>query len=158
VGPPCGEFFLNIKDCYERPLVLLAAGVGVTPILSILKTAVESMPEREIVFIHGCLNEGVQPFKSMIDELAKSHSKLKIHYCYSDLETEDVKRESNASTGLVDAELIESLVPDRDADYYFCGPKPFMINIYQDLLKWGIPGNQVHFEFFGPREELEQGS
>ena len=41
------------------------------------------------------------------------------------------------------------------ADYYFCGPKPFMVNIYHELLKWGIPGSQVHFEFFGPRQELE---
>jgi nitric oxide dioxygenase len=47
-------------------------------------------------------------------------------------------------------------VPSRHADYYFCGPKPFMVNIYHELLAWGIPGNQVHFEFFGPREELER--
>lgn len=155
IGPPCGEFFLNLNDRHERPLVLLAAGVGITPILSIMKSAVESMPEREIIFVHGCLNEDVQPFKAVIDELAEKHSKLKIHYRYSDPETENTKREGDCSTGFVDAELIESIVPDRHADYYFCGPKPFMVNIYQDLLKWGILGNQVHFEFFGPKEELE---
>jgi nitric oxide dioxygenase len=60
------------------------------------------------------------------------------------------------TTGLVDAALIESLVPDRDADYYFCGPKPFMVQIYHQLLNWGIPPAQVHFEFFGPRQELEK--
>lgn len=158
IGPPCGEFFLNVKDLHERPLVLLAAGVGITPILSILNTAVEAMPKREIIFVHGCLNEDVQPFKDTIDELARNHPKLKIHYRYSDPETEGAKREGDCSTGFVDAELIESLVPDRHADYYFCGPKPFMVNIYQDLLKWGIPGNQVHFEFFGPKEELEQAA
>ena len=47
------------------------------------------------------------------------------------------------------------LAPRKDCDYYFCGPKPFMAAIYQQLLAWGIPGSQVHFEFFGPREELE---
>lgn len=155
IGPPCGEFFLNIKDRHERPLVLLAAGVGVTPILGILKSAIEAMSEREIIFVHGCLNEEVQAFKNTIDKLAQDHPKLKVHYRYSEPETENAKRLDNCSTGFVDAELIESLVPDRHADYYFCGPKPFMINIYQDLLKWGIPGSQVHFEFFGPREELQ---
>lgn len=155
IAPPCGEFFLNIKDQHERPLALLAAGVGITPILSILKTALEAMPDRDIIFIHGCLSEEVQPFKKTIDELAQKHPKLKVHYCYSDPENAGVTREGNCSTGFVNAELIESLVPDRHADYYFCGPKPFMVNIYQDLLKWGIPGSQVHFEFFGPREELE---
>ena len=42
------------------------------------------------------------------------------------------------------------------ADYYFCGPKPFMVNVYQGLVSWAVPASQVHFEFFGPREELEQ--
>lgn len=156
VGPPCGEFFLNINDQHERPLVLLAAGVGITPMFSIMKSALESMPERQVIFVHGCLNEDVQPFKKVIDNLSEKHQNLKIHYRYSDPETDGIKRENNCSTGFVDAKLIESFVPDRQADYYFCGPKPFMINIYQDLLKWGIPSNQVHFEFFGPREELTQ--
>jgi nitric oxide dioxygenase len=57
---------------------------------------------------------------------------------------------------LVDGPLIESLIPGRDADYFFCGPKPFMVNIYHQLLEWGIPASQVHFEFFGPRQELER--
>jgi len=156
IGPPCGEFFLNINDKHERPLVLLAAGIGITPILSILKSAIDAMPDREIIFVHSCLNENVQPFKATIDELAEKHTRLKIRYRYSDPETEGVKREGNCSTGFVDAELIESLVPDCHADYYFCGPKPFMANIYQDLLKWCIPDNQIHFEFFGPKEELQQ--
>ncbi len=155
IGSPCGEFFLNVNDRHERPLVLLAAGVGITPILSILKTAIEAMPEREIIFVHGCLNEEVQPFKAALDDLARAHSNLTAHYRYSDPEGDCAKREGSCSTGFVDAQLIESLVPKRQADYYFCGPKPFMINIYQDLLKWGIPASQVHFEFFGPREELD---
>jgi nitric oxide dioxygenase len=156
IAPPCGEFFLNVKDRPERPLVLLAAGIGITPILSILKSVLDANQDRQINLIHGCLNEDVQPFKSTIDALAKKHSNLAAHYRYSDTENPKVKREGNCSTGFVDAELIESLVPERNADYYFCGPKPFMINIYQDLLEWGIPESQVHFEFFGPREELEQ--
>ena len=60
------------------------------------------------------------------------------------------------SEGRIDAELIESLVPGRDADYYFCGPKPFMIDIYHQLLTWGIPASQARFEFFGPRQDLER--
>lgn len=158
IAPPCGEFFLNVNDQHERPLVLLAAGVGITPILSILKTALETMPDREVVIIHGCLNEDTQAFKDTIDRLSHSHPNLTAHYRYSDPESNNTKREGDCSTGFVNAKLIESLVPERNADYYFCGPKPFMINIYQDLLKWGIPAPQVHFEFFGPREELEKAA
>ena len=58
--------------------------------------------------------------------------------------------------GLIDAELLEDMLPERDADYYFCGPKPFMVGIYHNLLKWGIPASQVHFEFFGPRQRCRR--
>ncbi len=153
VAPPCGEFFLDITEKHERPLVLLAAGVGITPIMSILLATLDAMPEREIIFIHGSLNEDVQAFKNVVDTLAQKHSKLKVHYRYSDSST--LERTGTASTGLINAELIESFLPGRDADYYFCGPQPFMVGIYHDLLKWGIPPAQVHFEFFGPRQELE---
>ncbi|MEQ1790329.1 MAG: NO-inducible flavohemoprotein, partial [Rickettsiales bacterium] len=156
IGAPCGEFFLNTNDKHERPLILMAAGIGITPILSILKTAIEAMPEREIVIIHGCLNEEVQAFKSTLDELSEKHSKLTVHHRYSDQAKNNVKREGNTSTGFVDAKLIESLAPTRHADYYFCGPKQFMVGIYHELLTWGIPASQVHFEFFGPRQELEK--
>ena len=155
IGPPCGEFFLNVKDRHERPLVLLAAGIGITPIMSILKTTLAAMPDREIILIHGCLNDDVQPFKPFIDQLATKHPNLKAHYRYSDMTPDQVGSDENCSAGFVDADLIESLIPSRHADYYFCGPKPFMVNIYQDLLVWGIPASQVHFEFFGPREELD---
>ena len=156
LAPPCGEFFLNVKDRHERPLVLLAAGIGITPILSILKSVLDTKQHREIIFVHGCLNEDVQPFKTTIDNLADKHPNLTVHYRYSDAENSAIKREGNCSTGFINAELIESFVTERHADYYFCGPKPFMVGIYQDLLKWGIPATQVHFEFFGPREELTQ--
>lgn len=158
VAPPCGEFFLDISEKHPRPLVLLAAGVGITPVMSILLTAVEEMPEREIVFIHGILNEDVQAFKKVLQELTHTHPKLKAHYRYSDPAKPGVERNGNASTGFITAELIESLLPGRDADYYFCGPQPFMVSIYHELLKWGIPPAQVHFEFFGPRQELEKAA
>lgn len=154
ISPPCGEFFLDVTEKHVRPLVLLAAGVGITPIMSILLAALDSMAGREIIFIHASLNEDVQAFKGVIDALQRDYPNLKAYHRYSD----DGARTGNASTGFITAELIESLLPGRDADYYFCGPQPFMVNIYHGLLKWGIPAPQVHFEFFGPRQELEKAA
>lgn len=154
IASPCGEFFLDLTEKHERPLVLLAAGVGITPVFSMLLSALEAMPEREIIFIHGSLNEESQAFKKVIDDLATKHSNLKIHYRYSN-HVSGISSDGNVDAGYIDAALIESKVPQHDADYYFCGPQPFMINIYHELLAWGIPASQVHFEFFGPRQELE---
>jgi len=152
IAPPCGEFFLDVTEKHDRPLVLLAAGVGITPIMSILLAALDAMGNRRIIFIHASLNENVQAFKSTVDGLEVKHPNLRAYHRYSDVGT----RTGNASTGFVTAELIESLVPERNADYYFCGPQAFMVGVYHDLLKWGLPASQVHFEFFGPRQELEK--
>lgn len=122
-----------------------------------LQTAVETMQNREIIFIHGILKPELQPFKKVIDELAEKHSNLKIHYRYSDIKNPKVlNNDKNSSVGLIDAELIESMVTQRNADYYFCGPKIFMMNIYLELMMWGIPASQVHLEFFGPLQELKK--
>jgi len=145
---------LDLTEKHERPLVLLAAGVGITPVFSMLLSALEAMPGRQVIFIHGSLNEASQAFKKVIDDLAIKHSNLKIHYRYSN-PINDISSDGNVDTGYIDAALIESKVPQRDADYYFCGPQPFMVKIYHELLTWGIPASQVHFEFFGPRQELE---
>lgn len=150
IAPPCGEFFLDVTEKHDRPLVLLAAGVGITPIMSILLAALDVRGNRRIIFIHASLNEDVQAFKSVVDGLEARHPNLRAYHRYSDAGT----RTGNASTGFVTAELIESLVPERNADYYFCGPQAFMVSVYHDLLKWGLPASQVHFEFFGPRQEL----
>jgi nitric oxide dioxygenase len=114
------------------------------------------MPGRPVYFIHAALNSRTHAFRDTVDALAKSHSNLTAHYRYSEPTNEDRAEGFCDSEGFVDGELIESLLQDRDADYYFCGPKPFMMNIYHQLLEWGIPGNQVHLEFFGPRQDLEK--
>jgi nitric oxide dioxygenase len=119
-------------------------------------TALGAMPGREIILIHGCLNKDVQPFKDTIDTLNTKHSNLTVHYRYSDAENGEDKTGDNCSGGFVDAALIENLVPSRHADYYFCGPKPFMVNIFQTLKGWQVPDTQMHFEFFGPLQNLQK--
>lgn len=154
IAPPCGEFFLDLTESHDRPLVLLAAGVGITPITSILVSALEATPQRSIVLVHAALNEDVQAFKATFDHLAASNANLRVFYRYSDTG----KRSGNASTGFVTADYLKSILGTPDADYYFCGPHPFMVSIYHDLLTWGIPASQVHFEFFGPRQELSSAA
>ncbi len=156
VGPPCGEFFIDLEARHDRPLVLLAAGIGITPIMSIAKAALEAMPGRRVILVHACLHEGVQAFRGALDDLAKKYANLTVRYCYSEATPQGVSRRPDAISGMINADVIESAIPERNADYYFCGPKTFMVGIYHQLLEWGIPPAQVHFEFFGPRQELER--
>ncbi len=73
----------------------------------------------------------------VIRDLAARHPNLKTHFRYNEAMDEDLSNAGPDSEGLIDAELLESLLPGRDADYDFCGPKPFMMGIYHNLLDWG---------------------
>ncbi len=158
VGPPCGEFFLDLTEKHQRPLVLISAGVGITPTMSMLLSVLEAMPKRPVFFIHAALNGRTHAFRDAIRDLADRHPNLTTHVRYSEPTAEDRAAGACDSEGFVDGPLIESLIPGRDADYFFCGPKQFMVNIYHQLLEWGIPATQVHLEFFGPKQELQKPS
>lgn len=155
VGPPCGGFVLNLDADHERPLVLLAGGVGITPIMSMLLTALEETPNRNISLIYCSVNEKAQAFKKGLDELAVRHANFTLHHRYSEQPAAGQVSAQNASIGFITPDLIDEVAPTRQADYYFCGPKPFMAGVYQILNVWGIPDHQLHYEFFGPQEELE---
>ncbi len=155
IGSPCGEFFLKTEKVSKRPLVFLAAGVGITPILSMLKTVLSKAPDRDVTLIYGSLNENVQAFRDTIKTMVDTYDHLKVYNRYSDPEDIKLKRNGHSSTGFIDVNFISSCVEEKNSDYYFCGPKPFMINVYNTLLSWNVNREQIHLEFFGPREELE---
>ncbi|MGI6187212.1 MAG: nitric oxide dioxygenase, partial [Brevibacillus sp.] len=58
--------------------------------------------------------------------------------------------------GFIDLPWLQSILPDNNADFYFCGPVPFMKNVYQALKDWGVPEERIHFEFFGPKGSLSE--
>lgn len=154
IGPPCGEFLLDPEVQSGKPLVLLSAGVGITPVFAMLESVVRAQPQRKVIFIHAALNGRTHAFRDAVLSLAEAYPNVSTHFRYSDPQPGETGHDSE---GFIDAELIESLIPGRDCEFYFCGPKPFMVAIYQQLLEWGIPGSQVHFEFFGPKEALVAG-
>lgn len=153
VGPPCGEFVLDPAQASGDPLVLLAGGVGITPILTMAKAALKAQPNRHVVLVHGITDEKAQAFKRPLEELAKSHDNLKLRFRYS--VTAPAAASAHSSTGLVDEAFIEALVPQFKGDFYFCGPEAFMATIYQTLQSHAVPASNINFEFFGPKQALE---
>lgn len=144
---PSGDFVLNDHD---RPLVLLSGGVGITPTLSMLATALAS--GREVFFLHGAINSRHHAFRDHVDALAAGHPSLHVHYLYSDPLADDQAHGS----GFYDQQVLDSLLPeDRDVDVYFLGPKPFMQGIRKALKALGIAECNMHFEFFGPLEDID---
>ncbi|WDE08563.1 NO-inducible flavohemoprotein [Thalassomonas viridans] len=144
--PPCGDFTLRKNN---KPLVLLTGGVGITPAISMLNS--EAGSGRDIRFIHAALDSNVHAFKAHVDQLASKHEHISPLYVYSNPQEHCRPH----ATGFITEELIARQLPeDRDVEFYFLGPVPFMKAALKIAKNLGLPESQVHYEFFGPSEEL----
>lgn len=145
--PPAGDFVLRASD---KPLVLITAGVGITPALTMVEAARES--GRPIHFIHYARHGGVHAFKQWIETQSQAYPQISYRFCYSAPRDQDRPHDQ----GVISREqLAEWLPEERDLDAYFLGPKPFMAQVKRHLQALGVPTDQCHCEFFGPASELD---
>ena len=154
VGPPCGEFILKPAGDRSRSLVLISAGVGITPLLSMLHAASERRDERDILFIHAAVNGDSHAFRREVLQLADEHPNVRVHFRYSNPTPQDRLQELADSEGFVDADLLKTLLSERRGEFYLCGPKPFMSDVSAALTTLGVPKSDVSYEFFGPLQDL----
>ena len=150
---PAGDFVLEEK---EIPAVLISGGVGQTPMVSMLNTIVEQQPEREVIFIHGALNSQLHALRGEVEQVAKDHAGVKNYVAYSEPTVDDREAKNYDKEGFIDLNWLKSVIPNNGADFYFCGPVPFMKAVYSALVEWGVAAENIHFEFFGPASQLEE--
>ncbi|WP_295473442.1 NO-inducible flavohemoprotein [uncultured Pseudomonas sp.] len=144
--PPAGDFALEAST---RPLVLISAGVGITPTLAMLEAALPT--GRPITFIHSARNGSLQAFRPWLEEQQRQHPQLRLHFCYSQPQAGD----RFDAQGRLCQEVLASWLPeDRNLDAYFLGPAGFMASVKRDLKALGVPVAQSHYEFFGPAAQL----
>jgi nitric oxide dioxygenase len=148
LSAPAGDFTLD--QTQNLPLVLLSGGVGLTPMVSMLETVLQSGAKRDVVYIHAARSGKHHAMKEHIDELAQTHDNLRSYTVYETPETGD----SSDKAGYIDLPWLKT-VTTADSDFYFCGPVPFMKAVRRALKEWGIPDERIHFEFFGPADSLE---
>lgn len=153
--PPCGEFTLELPEDSDKPLVFIAGGVGITPILSMVQSALEnSAVARPILFIQGALNGAVHAFADELHTLSERYANLQAHVRYSDPRPEDRESGRHDSEGLIDEALLENMVGGQEAAYYFCGPQPMLAQVERILQQQAVPDSDRHYEFFGPAGTL----
>ncbi len=150
VGAPRGSFVLN--DRTDRTLVLLSAGVGITPLLSMLNTVAAT--GRQVWFVHGARNGREHAFGPHVRHLARQHDNVRVHIAYSAPEDADVEGRDHDSTGRVTIELLKQILPFDDYEFYMVGPTPFMRDLFAGLCAMGIDERRIRYEFFGPAEAL----
>jgi len=159
VGPPLGDFFLQSAPSAERPLVLVSAGIGLTPLISMLNTIVDQTSndqqdsknkKPDIFFVHSTKNSQLHALKAYLKEVASRYPSLHSHVVYTSPLPEDNLGADYDSTQRVSVELLKKLLPSNQAEFYFCGPLQFQNDLRRQLLEWGVPASSIHYEFFGP--------
>jgi nitric oxide dioxygenase len=147
VAPPYGDFTLGAS---ARPYVLIAAGIGITPMFSMLQSAMNAGLQQTFHFVE-CMRSGRQhPLKTEVRELVEENPSIKLHTFYSEPDPSDRPGEDYTAAGRLTLERLQSILPDNEAEFYFTGPVNFMRSLRGGLHKWGVPADRVHYECFGP--------
>ncbi|MBU9124915.1 NO-inducible flavohemoprotein [Burkholderia multivorans] len=147
LAAPYGCFHIDVDA--STPIVLISGGVGLTPMISMLKRAIQD-PKRQVVFVHGARNSGVHAMRDRLRETARTHTNFSLIVFYDDPLPQDLPGRDYDHAGLVDVNAIKDAILLPDADYYICGPVPFMRLQHDALKQLGIPEARIHYEVFGP--------
>ncbi|MDR3099785.1 MAG: NO-inducible flavohemoprotein [Paraburkholderia sp.] len=147
LAAPYGSFHIDVNA--KTPIVLISGGVGLTPMISMLKRAIQDA-QRRVVFVHGARNSGVHAMRDRLREAAKTYVNFSLVVFYDDPLPQDVAGRDFDHVGLVDVTAIKSAILLPDADYYICGPIPFMRMQHDALKQLGIREAKIHYEVFGP--------
>lgn len=144
VSMPTGDFYL--RDT-QRPVVLLSAGVGITPMLAILSQLASIDFPQPVHFIHACRNAKVHAFKAQVQTLAQQHAQLHYWVAYEQPNEHDQFGTDYQHAGRIGLEQLQQL--PLNADYYLCGPTAFIRLQQQFLIELGIVPEQIFSEVFG---------
>ncbi|MEA3252042.1 MAG: pyridoxamine 5'-phosphate oxidase family protein [Pseudomonadota bacterium] len=144
---PSGEF---VFPRGEGPLVLVSAGVGITPMLSMLHAVVAEGGCRPVWFVHGARDGGSHAFKTEVDGLiAQSHSVVR-HIFYSAPRPDDAAGVDYDARGRITAGDLLALEAGPEARYLLCGPARFLAELGHGLEAGGVHPDRIDFESFGP--------
>lgn len=154
VGPPCGEFTLEENSGQGLTRVFLAGGIGVTPLLSMVKS-LDGKPGGPVFFFQAARNSGVLAFRSELEELASRNSHIKVQTVFDQPLKDDLDSGKCDAVGTLSPALLSDSVPSESAQFYVCGPPPFMAHTLSMLQELGVAELNIHHEFFGPKQSLE---
>lgn len=151
---PRGDFVFDFSA--RRPVVMIGAGIGVTPLLAMLNDVLvnegRTRHHNRLVFIYIAKNGSSQPFRDHLRTKAGKHSNLTLHVRFTQPEKDkgDAIGRTHDGEGRLDKATLQQLLPLDDYDFYLCGPSAFMQSTYDVIRSLGVPDARVRFEAFGP--------
>jgi uncharacterized protein len=148
VKAPAGHFCIDPDPA--TPVVLVAGGIGITPLMSMLRWSLDEQPERAVHLYYGLRNGGEHAFKQQLEQLARTHPNFHLTVVYSRPGPHDARGRDFQQVGHIDIDLLRRSLPHGRHQFYVCGPAPMMAALVPGLAQWGVPPQGIHHEAFGP--------
>ncbi|MBI5780868.1 MAG: 2Fe-2S iron-sulfur cluster binding domain-containing protein [Rhodocyclales bacterium] len=148
VKAPSGHFFID-PDA-SVPAVLIGGGIGITPMMSMLRWCLAEQPQRVVHLYYGLRNSREHAYKAQLEALAAAHSGLRLNVVYSRPGPEDELNRDFQHRGHVDVDLLRRTLPHGRHQFYVCGPPAMMQALVPAMAEWGVPIVDLHYEAFGP--------
>ena len=154
VSSPRGRFILQSG---ERPVVLLSAGIGATPVLAMLYALAKERSTRQVWWLHATRDRQHHPFAAEVRRLVLALARGHIYVCYSRPGPHDEIGEDFDATGHLSRSVFEDVGVTREADVYLCGPTRFMADMREALATLGVAPERIHVEIFNGSESMTPG-
>ena len=154
VSSPRGSFILQAG---ERPVVLLSAGIGATPVLAMLHALAAARPARQVLWLHAARDREHHPFAAEVRRLMLALPHGRSYVCYSKPASFDKLGEDFDAAGHLSRSVFEEAGIPREADVYLCGPAAFMADMKAALAGYGVPPQRIHIEIFNGGEPMSPG-
>jgi ferredoxin-NADP reductase/MOSC domain-containing protein YiiM len=154
VSSPRGSFVLQPG---ERPIVLLSAGIGVTPVLAMLHALAAAHSTRPVTWLHTARDGQHHPFAGEVRRLMQTLTNGRSYICYTRPDAMDKPGGEFNAAGHFSPSVFTALGLPRDSDVYLCGPNRFMADMRTDLAGLGVAPERIHFEIFNGGESKNPG-
>jgi ferredoxin-NADP reductase len=154
VSEPRGAFTLRRGDL---PVVLLSAGVGVTPVMAMLHSLAADVSPRPVWWIHGARNRPDHPFAREARELLDKLPHARSHVQYSQPDATDQLGVDYDAAGRLTVAAVENIDVPRESEFYLCGPSALLEEFTAGLGRWGISHDRIHTEVFGSGKPMTPG-
>jgi uncharacterized protein len=145
---PAGRFVVDPEP--NLPIVLIAGGIGITPLLSMLRGGLAAEPNRSVHLYYGVRHGAEHGFRNELDELARRYPALRLNVVYSQPGPDDALGQSFQHAGHIDVDLLKRTLPAGRHRFYVCGPPAMMASLLPALGQWGVLPDDIHHEAFGP--------
>lgn len=148
VLPPTGNFYTEILPSQKKEYLFIAAGSGITPVISIIKTILSTQQNSNVALLYGNKNMASIIFKSQLESLKDKYlERFALHHIFS-----REKTESDFNFGRIDAaklNYVSQFINLKTIDHFFvCGPEALIFTVKDFLLEKGIDADKIHFELF----------